>query len=217
MLCGSPAASSNAEQPEANGTGLPGPRRGPGIFSHGRLGLGWVGDPDCGYGDQQPGGWIYNILPHTDMTALHDLGQGGSASVKQQAILQMVSTPLPLPIAPRGGGLPSSPCLGRGNWSPLNAGGVQSAPAGLKVAGPTTRSMVASAADEIGAGPASSSAEPTRPRILARAPINQHAERPRHLLRAEHDPQGRYHGWPLPNAPDRREVHWPQTPTARAT
>src|ERR1039457_6255536 len=46
-----------------------------GIFPAGGWGWSWVGDPDRGYGDQQPGGWIYNILPHTDQTAVHDLGR----------------------------------------------------------------------------------------------------------------------------------------------
>ena len=71
-----------------------------GFFPTGGWGYFWVGDADSGYGSQQPGGWIYNILPHTDKNALHDLGRYGTAAVKQQTILQMVSTPLPFTNCP---------------------------------------------------------------------------------------------------------------------
>jgi hypothetical protein len=76
-----------------------------GYFPTGGWGYGWVGDPDRGYGTQQPGGWLYNILSHTEMNALHDLGktppgQSPSNSAKQAAIEQMVATPLPFANCP---------------------------------------------------------------------------------------------------------------------
>ncbi len=46
-----------------------------GFFPGGGWGSGWVGDPSRGTGFRQPGGWIYNILPHIDQTDLHDLLQ----------------------------------------------------------------------------------------------------------------------------------------------
>ena len=70
------------------------------IFPTGGWGWYWVGDADSGYGTNQPGGWIYNILPHTDQAPLHDLGRYGSNSVKQATILQMCSTPLPFTNCP---------------------------------------------------------------------------------------------------------------------
>jgi prepilin-type N-terminal cleavage/methylation domain-containing protein/prepilin-type processing-associated H-X9-DG protein len=39
--------------------------------------LDWVGDADRGYGQDQPGGWMYNILPFIEETQKHDLPKDG--------------------------------------------------------------------------------------------------------------------------------------------
>lgn len=58
----------------------------------------WVGDADRGYGKDQPGGWLYNILPFLDQMTLHELpGDGLSDSVttaQKAAARKMVETPL---------------------------------------------------------------------------------------------------------------------------
>jgi prepilin-type N-terminal cleavage/methylation domain-containing protein/prepilin-type processing-associated H-X9-DG protein len=38
--------------------------------------VGFIGDPDLGFGKRQPGGWIYNILPYLELRQIHDMGKG---------------------------------------------------------------------------------------------------------------------------------------------
>ena len=37
---------------------------------------GFIGDPDRGFGFDQPGGWTYNMLPYVEGATIHDLGAG---------------------------------------------------------------------------------------------------------------------------------------------
>jgi prepilin-type N-terminal cleavage/methylation domain-containing protein/prepilin-type processing-associated H-X9-DG protein len=55
--------------------------------------FGWVGYPDYGFGKEQPGGWLYNILPFIERTALHDLGKGATGAARNAATKQRVETP----------------------------------------------------------------------------------------------------------------------------
>jgi len=45
-------------------------------FPTGGWGPEWVGWADGGTGANQPGGWVYNLLPYMELTALHDVTQG---------------------------------------------------------------------------------------------------------------------------------------------
>jgi prepilin-type N-terminal cleavage/methylation domain-containing protein len=47
-------------------------------FPTGGWGWFWVGDADRGHGVNQPGGWIYNLLPYVEQPALHARASDGS-------------------------------------------------------------------------------------------------------------------------------------------
>jgi prepilin-type N-terminal cleavage/methylation domain-containing protein len=127
-----------------------------GIFPTGGWGWYWVGDPDRGYGTQQPGGWIYNILPHTELNSLHDLGRGGDANAKKDAIVKMVGTALPITNCPTR----RRPALYPMNWGTkfiaYNAGGTNAPTDNFNVARTDYAVNVGSGGgDEIGGGPGS--------------------------------------------------------------
>jgi prepilin-type processing-associated H-X9-DG protein len=46
-------------------------------YPTGGWGWSWVGDADRGFGQSQPGGWIYNILPFIEQRAKHDMPKDG--------------------------------------------------------------------------------------------------------------------------------------------
>lgn len=57
----------------------------------------WVGDADRGYNANQPGGWVYNILPYVEQTNLHDINKGAANKVTANANLMV---PLPFMNCP---------------------------------------------------------------------------------------------------------------------
>jgi type II secretory pathway pseudopilin PulG len=60
----------------------------------------WMGDPDCGYGKRQPGGWTYNILPFLENKALHDWGRNKSPAEKKAISAKRAQTPLDIYYCP---------------------------------------------------------------------------------------------------------------------
>jgi prepilin-type N-terminal cleavage/methylation domain-containing protein len=69
-----------------------------GNFPTGGWGYFWVGDADRGFGSDQPGGWVYNILPFIEQATLHAVAADGdkeniTAGQKDNA-LRVVTTPL---------------------------------------------------------------------------------------------------------------------------
>jgi len=72
-----------------------------GFYPSGGWGFRWVGDPDLGFGRNQPGGWLYNILPFVDQPTLRKIGQGADQSTKERLLgEQLVTTPLEVLVCP---------------------------------------------------------------------------------------------------------------------
>jgi prepilin-type N-terminal cleavage/methylation domain-containing protein/prepilin-type processing-associated H-X9-DG protein len=75
-----------------------------GHFPTGGWGWHWVGDPDGGFGLNQPGGWIFNTLPYLEQQALHDLGSDGQPWVltREQRLgaMEVLTTPLAMTTCP---------------------------------------------------------------------------------------------------------------------
>jgi prepilin-type N-terminal cleavage/methylation domain-containing protein/prepilin-type processing-associated H-X9-DG protein len=65
-------------------------------FPTGGWGWGWVGMPDRGTGIDQPGGWLYNILPFTEQNDLRKLGAGQVSPEIEASMLTLLSTTIPI-------------------------------------------------------------------------------------------------------------------------
>jgi prepilin-type N-terminal cleavage/methylation domain-containing protein len=68
------------------------------FFPCGGWGWEWVGDPDRGFGQDQPGGWIYNILPYIEESVKHDMAKDGQPEVltdqQKEATRKMLLDPI---------------------------------------------------------------------------------------------------------------------------
>jgi prepilin-type N-terminal cleavage/methylation domain-containing protein len=68
------------------------------FFPTGGWGWYWTGDADRGFGEDQPGGWIYNTLPYFEQYSLYDMVSDGEPDrlTREQRIgaSQIIQTPL---------------------------------------------------------------------------------------------------------------------------
>src|SRR5262249_25634843 len=55
----------------------------------GGWGWSWVGDPDLGFGVDQPGGWVFNILPYCEGKTIYDIGAGTPGPPKKAQLARM--------------------------------------------------------------------------------------------------------------------------------
>jgi prepilin-type N-terminal cleavage/methylation domain-containing protein len=80
-----------------------------GHFPTGGWGNQWVGDPDRGFGIEQPGGWMFNILPFLEEGPTRDLGRRLTGEAKTRAIATMLTTPISVLHCPSRRGLQLGP------------------------------------------------------------------------------------------------------------
>jgi len=65
------------------------------FFPTGGWGWRWVGDPDRQFGLQQPGGWMYNILPFMELDDIYNLGAGMAETPKREALARQREAVVP--------------------------------------------------------------------------------------------------------------------------
>lgn len=77
----------------------------------------WVGDPNRGVDRRQPGGWIFTVLPFLEQETLWALGKGRQDTDLDDALGQMLQTPLAVFTCPSRRVVQSYPY----RWVPFNA------------------------------------------------------------------------------------------------
>jgi prepilin-type N-terminal cleavage/methylation domain-containing protein len=94
------------------------------FFPTGGWGWLWVGDPDQGFGEQQPGGWVYNVLPYIEQQAIWEHGSGLTGAAKLQANSERMAMHVPALACPTRRKpvlLPQIPGFNNANNTPIGA------------------------------------------------------------------------------------------------
>lgn len=84
------------------------------VFPSDGWGFRWIGEPDRGTGEHQPGGWIYQILPYVERNDLRQIGAGLSDPLRQLALADLSEKGMPLvrcPTRPSAEKCPRDPLL----------------------------------------------------------------------------------------------------------
>ncbi len=67
-----------------------------GFFASGGWGWFWIGEPDCGYGAQQPGSWFFSILDYMEQGNIRNQGLGLDGTPRKEALKLRMKTPIPI-------------------------------------------------------------------------------------------------------------------------
>ena len=84
------------------------------VFPSDGWGFRWIGEPDRGTGEPQPGGWIYQILPYIERNDLRQIGTGLSDPLRQLALADLSEKGMSLarcPTRPAADKCPRDPLL----------------------------------------------------------------------------------------------------------
>jgi len=77
----------------------------------GGWGNAWVGDPNYGFGQQQPGGWVFNVLPYIEQENVRQQANGLPLSSRRVALQRMLSSAVSTFVCPSRRGVQSFPYL----------------------------------------------------------------------------------------------------------
>jgi prepilin-type N-terminal cleavage/methylation domain-containing protein len=80
-----------------------------GHFVSGGWNMKWIGEPAWGFGPNQPGGWVYNLLPFLDRAELMTLGLSSDPTERLQQQQTLLQTALPVMLCPTRGAPKLSP------------------------------------------------------------------------------------------------------------
>ena len=55
----------------------------------------WAGEPDKGFGEDQPGGWVYNTLPFMEENGAYNMARGMTGADRRTALTNMIQLAFP--------------------------------------------------------------------------------------------------------------------------
>lgn len=89
-----------------------------GFFPSSGWGWSWVGDPTRGFGKQQPGGWLFDLLPYVEESNVHRKGDALTGADRNLAIAQANQVVMSILYCPSR----RAPRVLPANWTPRNGG-----------------------------------------------------------------------------------------------